>query len=115
MALCALRGRGARNGRKLARLAESEKVMVHRIHAQHSRKSASAHRSSAFEGLRGVIHLARGCKVLIIRNVAYVYGLANGTRGTLVGVVYGQSGIWTLPETLVLDVLDYVGPAFDPD
>ena len=78
---------GARNGRKLARLAESKKV----------------------------IHLAHGCKVLLVRNVAYVYGLANGIRGTLVGVVYGQGGIGTFPEALVLDVPDYVGPAFYPD
>ena len=79
---------GARNGRKLARLAESQKVMIHRINAQHSRKSGSTQRSAAFEGLRSVVHLARGCKVILVRNVAYLFGLANGTRGTLVGVAY---------------------------
>ena len=103
---------GARNGRKLARLAESQKVMIHRITSQHSRKSGSTQRSAAFEGLRSVVRLARGCKVILVRNVAYLFELANGTRGTLVGVVYGPGGIGTFPEALILDVPDDIVPVF---
>ena len=50
--------------------------------------------------------------MILVRNVAYLFGLANGTRGTLVGVVYGPGGIGTFPEALVIDVPDYIGPVF---
>ena len=43
------------------------------------------------------------------------FGLANGTRGKLVGVVYGPGGIGSLPEALIVEVPDYCGPAFYPD
>jgi hypothetical protein len=104
---------GSRNGRKLADMAEGEKKLVHRIKAE-SRKSARNLPSSAFDGLRDVINLVRGCKIMITRNVAYLYGLANGTRGTLVGVVYGPGGVNTLPEALVVEVPEYCGPVFYP-
>ena len=61
-----------------------------------------------------MIKLARGCKIMLTRNVAYKYGLANGTRGTLVGVVYSAEGVGSFPEACVVDVPDYVGPAFYP-
>ena len=106
---------GARNGRKLATMAETGKALVHRISAEHSSKSARKQPSNAFDGLRPVINLVRGCKVMLTRNVAYLYGLANGTRGKLVGVVYGPGGVGTFPEAIVLEVPDYCGPAFYPD
>jgi len=46
---------------------------VHRISAQHSRRSARKLPSSSFDGLRGVINLVRGCKIMITRNIAYNY------------------------------------------
>ena len=49
---------------------------------------------------------------MLTRNVAYLYGLANGTRGTLVGVVYGPGGVGTFPEAIVIEVPDYCGPVF---
>jgi len=52
---------------------------------------------------------------MLTRNVAYLYGLANGTRGRLVGVVYGRGGIGSLPEAIVVEVPDYRGPAFYHD
>ena len=93
---------GSRNGRKLAHMAEDKKLLVHKIFAEHSTPSAKNQPSSAFNGLRPFIHAVRGCKMMLTRNVAYLYGLANGTRGTLVGVVYGPGGIGTLPEAVVL-------------
>ena len=103
---------GVRSGRKLARRAESEKEVIHQIRANHSSKSARKYASVAFDGLRDVINLVRGCKVMLNRNVAYLYGLANGTRGTLVSVVYGPGGIGTFPEALVVEVPNYCGPCF---
>ena len=105
---------GGRNGRKLAQMAEDEQKIVHRIQAEHSSKSARKLGSTAFDGLRGVINLVRGCKVMLTRNIAYLYGLANGTRGKLVGVVYGPGGIGTFPEAIVVEVPEYCGPAFYP-
>ena len=71
--------------------------------------------SSAFDGLRGVINLVRGCKVMLTRNIAYKYGLANGTRGKLVGVVYPTGApVGSFPEALVVEVPEYCGPAFYP-
>ena len=51
---------------------------------------------------------------MLTRKVAYKYGFANGTRGKLVGVVYGVGGIGTLPEAIVVEVTDYCGPEFYP-
>ena len=89
---------GTRNGRKMAQMAERDKALIHQIHAEHgtrtgrSSRSAKNLASSAFDGLRAVVNLVRGCKVMVTRNIAYRFGLANGTRGTLVGVVYGPGG-----------------------
>ena len=55
---------GCRNGRKLAHMAEEEKKLIHQIHAEHSSKSARKQSSNAFDGLRQVINLVRGCKVV---------------------------------------------------
>ena len=38
--------------------------------------------------------------------------IRNEARGTLVGVVYGLGGISFFIEAVVLDIPDYVGPAF---
>ena len=40
---------------------------------------------------------------MITRNIAYKYGLANGTRGRLVGVVYpvGAPAGYTTPTSLL--------------
>ena len=91
--------------RKLAHMADDKKLLVHKIFAEHSTPSAKKQPSSAFNGLRPFIHAVRGCKMMLTRNVAYLYGLANGTRGSLVGVVYGPGGIGTLPEAVVLEAL----------
>ena len=50
---------------------------------------------------------------MLTRNIAYKYGLANGTRGKLVGVVYpAGSPVGSFPEALVVDVPEYYGPSF---
>ena len=43
-----------------------------------------------------------------------MYGLANGSRGTLVGVVYGKGGVGSFPEAIVVEIPEYCGPAFYP-
>ena len=106
---------GQRNGRKLARMAENGKELIHQIRAVHSSKSAKVLSSAAFDGLRSVVNVVRGCKMVLTRNVAYKFGLANGTRGTLIGVLYGQGGVGTFPEALIGEFPDYCGPAFYKD
>ena len=97
-------------------MAEEGKRVVHQIKAEHQgSKHAKKQPSKAFEGLRDVVNLVRGCKVMLTRNVAYLHGLANGTRGKLVGIVYGPGGIGTFPEAIVVEIPDYCGPAFYPD
>ncbi len=93
-------------------MAEDEKMLIHQIWAVHSHKSARKLPSTAFDGLRVVVNIVRGCEVVLTRNVAYLYGLANGTRGKLVGVIYGPGGIGDFPESIVVDVPEYCGPAF---
>ena len=46
---------------------------------------------------------------MLTRNVAYAKGLANGTRGKLVGIVYGPGGLGTFPEAIIVDFPDYDG------
>ena len=78
---------GARNGRKMAHAAEDDKLLIHQIRAEHSNKSARKQPSTAFDGLREIINIVRRGKTMLTRNVAYLYGLANGSRGNVVGVV----------------------------
>ena len=91
-------------------MADRDKELIHKIVAVHSRKSAYKLSSVAFEGLRPVIHLVRGCKVMLCRKIAYLYGLANGTRGTLVGVVYGSAGVGSFPARLFMGTLLFQKP-----
>ena len=65
--------------------------------------------------MRAVVNLVRGCKMVLTKNVAYLFGLANGTRGKLIGVVYGPGGVGTFPEALIGEFPDYCGPAFYED
>ena len=52
---------------------------------------------------------------MITRDIAYKYGLANGTRGRLAGVVdLAGAPAGTFPEALVVEVPEYCGPAFYP-
>ncbi len=88
--------------------------MVHKIEAVHlgshsQQKRAKQCDSKVFEGLRDTVHLVRGCKVMLTRNVNYAKGLANGTRGKVVGIVYGPGGLGTFPEAIVVDFPDYDG------
>ena len=100
---------GQRNCRKLAHVAEDRKELIHHIKAQHSSKSVKQLSSSAFGGLRGVVNLVRGCKTVLNSNVAYKFGLANGTRGIFIGAVYGPGGVGTFPQALVCEFPDYCG------
>ena len=104
---------GSRNGRKLAKIAEGSKSMIHRISARHSNHSSAKKKpASEYGGLRHVLHLSVGCKVVLTRNVAYLYGLANGTRGNLISVVYSMDATpGSFPEALIVDVPEYTGPA----
>ena len=97
---------GSENGKKLAHKAQDEKLLEHQIHARHStHKAAKRQPSSAFDGLRQVINLVRGSKVTLARNIAYKCGLANGTRGKLVGVVYPVGApVGSFPEALIVEV-----------
>ena len=106
---------GRRNGRKLARLAEEGGELVHKISAMHSMVNSRKRPSSVFAGLRSVVHVVRGCSIVITKNIAYRYGVANGTRGTVVGVVYDAGGVGTFPEAIIVEVPDYCGPSFYAD
>lgn len=105
---------GTRNGSKLRSMVEQDHQVVHKIDAVHhgtpaQQKRARKCASKVFEGLRDTVHLVQGCKVMLNRNVAYAKGLANGTRGKLVGIVYGPGGLGTLPEAIIVDFPDYDG------
>ena len=106
---------GQRNGSKLAQLAEDKKEPVHQIKAQHFSKSAKKPSAPDADGLRAVVNLVRGCKIVLTRNVAYKFGLANGMRGTFIGAVYGPGGVGTFPDALVAEFPDYNGCAFYED
>ena len=103
---------GTRNGRKLAYMAKNEGVMIHRIKAINSHNTQKNASSGSYDGLRPVINIARGCKVLLTKNIATRYGLSNGTRGIVIGVVYGKGGIGSFPEAIVIEAPGYCGPQF---
>ena len=105
---------GSRNGRKLKDMVNRDKIVVHKIEAIHSGSASQQKRaknidSKSFEGLRDTVHLVRGCKVMLTRNVNYTKGLANGTRGILIGIVYGSGGLGAFPEAVIVDFPEYDG------
>ena len=53
--------------------------------------------------------------VVLTRNVAYKFGLANGTRGIFISAVYGPGGVGTFPEALICEFPDYCGDHFYKD
>ena len=86
-------------------MAEDQKQVIHRINAEQAGgKTARNLHANALDGMRSIINLVRGCKIMLTRNVACLYGLANGTRGKLVGVVYGPGGVGTFPEAVIVEV-----------
>ena len=103
---------GCRNGRKLARMAVDDQKLIHQIHAMHSNRNAKKQSTAAFGGLRPVVNLVRGCRVMLCRNAAYLYGLANGTRGDFIGVVYEAGASFAantpapFPEAIVVEFAD---------
>ena len=78
-------------------MAEDQHELIHQIWGQHSKISAKKLPSSACNGLRSVVNLVRHCKMALTKNVAYLFGLANGTRGKLIGFVYGRGGVDRFP------------------
>ena len=70
---------------------------------------------TAFDGLRSVVSLVHGCKMVLTRNVVYKHGLANGTGGNFIGIVYSDAGVGSFPEQLVGYFPDYCGLPFCPD
>ena len=48
---------------------------------------------SVCDGLCSVVNIVRGCKVAFTVNVAHLYGPGTGTRGKVVGAIYGVVGI----------------------
>jgi len=94
-------------------MAEDGALLIHRIEALHSSRSAKKLSSTVFGGLRSVVHLVRGCKVMLTKNVAHLLGRANGSRGRFVGAVYAASArVGDFPEALVVEVPEYCGPPF---
>lgn len=103
------------NGRKLADMASKGQLTIHCINAKHSHNSQKYQPSSIFDGLRNVIHLVVGSKVMLTRNIAPLCGLRKDTRGTVVGVLYssdGQDAIGSFPKAIVVDAPTYLGPKF---
>jgi len=74
-------------------------------------QSARMPPSTVLGGLCQASRLFRGCKVALSRNVSHFYGVANGTRGRMVGVVDGPGGVGTLPEAVVCEFPNYCGRA----
>ena len=89
---------GFRNGRKIAHLAEDRKLLIHQVRAEQAKGAKN-----------------QSASVMLTRNVAYLYGLANGSRGRVVGVVYGPGGVGSFPGAIVVEFPDYCGPAFYQD
>ena len=94
-------------------MAEEGALLIHRTEASHSMRSAKKLSSTAFDGWRSVVHLVRGCKVMSIKSVAYLFGLADGSQGRFVGAVYAASArVVDFPEALVVELPEYCGPPF---
>ena len=65
--------------------------------------------SSKFGGLRSTTHVVVGAEQMLMLNINSAVGLANGTIGTTVAVVSGDTS-GSLPKSVILDVPTYTGP-----
>ena len=65
--------------------------------------------ASKFSGLRSTTHVVVGAEQMLMLNINPAIGLANGTTGTTVAVVPGDTA-GSLPKCVILDVPTYTGP-----
>lgn len=78
--------------------------------------SSGAHSFSAdsAQGLRNKIYLSKGAKVVLTSNIWAESKLVNGSQGTVRYIIYkdGKSSGRDLPDLVLVEFPNYVGPSF---
>ena len=110
------------NRMKLRRLAQETNTSVARFVAVHEgipHSDGLRLDAAVFSGLPADLELAEGALVIIILNLAVEHGLMNGTHGIVTKIVYTgrknplcQDPRDALPDCVVVDCPQYVGPPF---
>ncbi|CAK0879229.1 unnamed protein product [Prorocentrum cordatum] len=110
---------GERNGAKLARHSEANGAPVFAFDAVHSDPRAEKRPPDEFYQLRTKVHLSVGAPVLLTSNLLWElrvvrFGLMNGARGRVVGIVMDAAPP-ALPAYVVVDFPEYCGAPFWPE
>ena len=85
-----------------------------RIDAINNKRGISSNKAARAKGLSNYLHLSRGARVLLCRNQIVKYGLANGTLGTVVDIIYedrNDPSQYILPLAVMVKLEDYNGPS----
>ena len=113
---------GARNGRKLGKLAINDADPIARYDSMRSSESAKSLKPDEFRRCRTVTRLALGAPVMLTGNKIYgvetaLLGLVNGARGAVVGPRRSPgSAPPQLPGYVVVEFTGYSGdPIFQGD
>lgn len=85
---------------------------VAKIVARHNIKTAANDKTNESDGLEPVIHLAKGCKIMLRANLWVAKGLTNGTIGNVVDIIYSNSSEPPLgfPDVILCKFENYNGP-----
>jgi len=83
----------------------------------HPDRAATRHISSdRFRGLPNLLYISNGCQVTLTSNIQPGTGLTNGTKGTVIDIVYLNDDQTfpnvTLPSFVVVNTPTYIGPPF---
>ena len=76
---------------------------IAKVKAIHSDNIAERAKPEVAWGLRSVIYLARGAKVMLGMNLMQKYGLVNGSKGWIKDIVYRKgTGPTSVPELVII-------------
>ena len=80
---------------------------------QHAKRATS----DKAAGLQQTLYLCQGARVMLTSNLHVMFGLFNGSIGTVIDIVYldGRNPKDSLPDVVMVDFDKYTGPAFLPE
>ena len=100
----------AHNSLELDKL-PSDKIVLDAIHS--GKDAANAPPQDALN-LEPELHLKSGAKVMVLQNLCTKFGIVNGSMGTVFGFLYNPNKLVDLPDSILVEIPTYCGPAFIP-
>ena len=108
---------GAHNAKKIISVARQKKQKIFRIQSTETgNKGRSLAASENFSGLKAMVHVTIGSRVMLTNNLWIQAGLINGAQGTVVDISYDENTeVDGLPNYVMVKLDAYGGPPLFQD